>query len=166
MAEQISAGLMLYRLEGDKLEVFLAHPGGPFFARKDEGAWSIPKGLIEENEDLLSAAIREFREETGISPPTCARFIPLDSIKQKSGKVVHAWAFTGKENAPQKITSNTFTMEWPPNSGKKAEFPEIDKAEFFPADIARKNINPAQREFVDRLEKHLFDKDPVKKKEK
>ena len=114
------------------LQVLLAHPGGPYFVSKDDGAWSIPKGEPEPDEDLLLTAQREFEEETGLKPT--GPFIPLKPIQQKGGKIVHAWAFKG-DCDPATLKSNTFTMEWPPNSGRQMEFPEIDRAEFF--DLAR-----------------------------
>ena len=145
---QVSAGLLMYRKSGDVLEVFLVHPGGPFWARKDEGAWSIPKGLIEEGEDKLEAAKREFVEETSIFP--AEPFVFLGEIRQKSGKRVCAWAFERNCDLPS-MNSNTFTLEWPPNSGQMKEFPEIDKGEFFAVPTARRKINPHQAEFLDRL---------------
>lgn len=138
----------MYRTRDGAIEVLLAHPGGPFWARKDAGVWSIPKGEIKENEDLFLAAKREFEEEVGIAP--VGTYIPLGSIKQKGGKVVHAWAFEGNCE-PANITSGTFQMEWPPRSGEQKEFPEIDRAEFFSIEQAREKINAAQAEFLDRL---------------
>jgi predicted NUDIX family NTP pyrophosphohydrolase len=143
-----SAGLLLYRSKQNHLEVFLVHPGGPFWAKKDLGSWSIPKGEFQEGEDPLVAAQREFHEETGFS--INGEFKPLSSIKQKSGKVVHAWAIEGNVDQT-KIKSNTFEMEWPPKSGKMKEFPEIDKAEWFAIKVAREKINPNQAAFLDRL---------------
>src|SRR5271168_4872722 len=119
-----SAGLLMYRVRDGKLQVFLAHPGGPHFTHKDDGCWTIPKGEPEPDEDLLDAAKREFQEETGILPT--GPFIRLTPVKQKGGKIVHAWAFKGDWDG--EIVSNTFSMEWPPKSGRKAEFPEIDRA--------------------------------------
>ena len=149
MSGKESAGLLMYRMRNEKLEVFLAHHGGPFFRNKDEGSWSIPKGLVEEGEDPIDAAKREFEEETGIAPKP--PFIPLESIKQKDGKLVHAWAFEGDIPAHFKPTSNHFEIEWPPRSGKKQSFPEIDKAELFPLEMAEKKIIAAQADFIDRL---------------
>ena len=146
---RISAGLLMYRLRDSAPEVLLAHPGGPIWRRRDAGAWSIPKGLIEPGEEPLAAAIREFAEETGLAPE--GPYLELPSIRQKSGKIVHAWAFAG-DCDPAEIRSNTFTMEWPPRSGKTAEFEEIDRAEFFSPDEARRKINPAQRSLIDALE--------------
>jgi len=158
MIDKISAGLLMYRYRNGHLEVFLAHPGGPFFKNKDAGYWSIPKGEMDPGENSLNAAIREFSEETGIVPR--GEFIPLGSVVQKSGKTVHAWAFAGDWDGATPIKSNTFEMEWPPRSGKKQTFPEIDRAEFFPAARALKKINAAQREFIKRLE--LFFKEKGK----
>ena len=139
----------MYRFRDSVLEVFLVHPGGPFWAAKDEGAWSIPKGLIEPGEDALAAAKREFQEETSIlsSEP----FLGLGEIRQKSGKRILAWAFERRGDAPS-VKSNLFTMEWPPRSGLKKDFPEIDKGEFFALSEARRKINRSQGEFLDRLE--------------
>jgi predicted NUDIX family NTP pyrophosphohydrolase len=153
MAELLSAGLMMYSLKNSKLKIFLIHPGGPFFSKKDEGYWGIPKGLPEKDEDLFKAAKREFEEETGIVPE--GEFIPLDSVRQKSGKKVYAWAYEVENDAPIEITCNTFEMEWPLRSGKKQNFPEVDKGEFFTAEEAKKKINPSQKDFIDRLEKYL-----------
>jgi len=147
-----SAGLILYR-RGLNLQVLLAHPGGPFYARKDVGAWSIPKGEADPGEDLLSAARREFQEELGFSPD--GEFLPLGSVTQKSGKIVHAWAIEGQWD-PTLIKSNSFLMEWPPHSGKQAEFPEVDRAQFFDIEEARRRINPAQAELLTRLQQHLL----------
>ncbi len=149
---QVSAGLLMYRYQGAVLEIFLVHPGGPFWAGKDEGAWSIPKGLVNPEEDNLEAAQREFAEETSI--PASAPFIDLGEIRQKSGKRVLAWAFLGKGDIPR-IQSNLFTLEWPPRSGLKKDFPEIDKGEFFSLEDARMKINRSQAEFLDRLQAYL-----------
>jgi predicted NUDIX family NTP pyrophosphohydrolase len=146
---RVSAGLLMYRINDGKVEVLLAHPGGPFFRNKDEGAWSLPKGEIDSGEDLLDAAKREFTEETSITPT--GPFIPLAPVKQKGGKIVHAWAFKG-DCDPSKVVSNTFKMEWPPRSGRQMKFPEIDRAEFFDAATARQKINSAQMSLVDELE--------------
>ena len=123
-----SAGILLYRFNKKNLEVFLVHPGGPFWKNKDEGAWSIPKGEYEEDEDALQAAIREFKEETGVS--VSGDFIPLNTVKLKSGKYVKAWALE-KDIDSTAVKSNTFLLEWPPKSGKKIEVPEVDQAEWF-----------------------------------
>jgi predicted NUDIX family NTP pyrophosphohydrolase len=149
---KVSAGLVMYRKSESLLEVFLVHPGGPFWAKKEEGAWTIPKGLIEEGEDKLEAAKREFAEETSIFPS--GPFIYLGEIRQKSGKQVFAWAFEGNRD-PRPIKSNTFTLEWPPKSGRISEFPEIDQGEFFAIAEARRKINPQQAEFINRLAEHF-----------
>ncbi len=146
---RVSAGLLMYRRRGGELEVFLAHPGGPFFARKDAGAWSIPKGEVEPGEELLATARREFEEETGIHPGE--PLIPLGEVKQKGGKVVHAWAFEGDWPEGSRLRSNTFELEWPPGSGRVQVLPEIDRAELFGLATAREKINPAQAAFLDRL---------------
>jgi predicted NUDIX family NTP pyrophosphohydrolase len=145
-----SAGILLYRLTGDAPEVLLVHPGGPFWARKDLGVWSIPKGEYEEGEDPLACALREFEEETGTALPT-SRLVDLGDVRQKSGKLVTAWAAEGDLDAGA-VRSNTFTMEWPPRSGRTAEFPEIDRAEWFGVDAAREKLVPAQAELLDRLQ--------------
>jgi predicted NUDIX family NTP pyrophosphohydrolase len=143
-----SAGLLMFRRTGDALEVLLVHPGGPFWARKDQGAWTIPKGELEEGEDALTTAQREFQEETGIAP--CGPFHSLGRIKQKAGKVVHAWAFEGN-CAAETIRSNTVKVEWPRNSGQWKEIPEVDRAAWFRLDEARAKVNPAQVPFLDHL---------------
>jgi predicted NUDIX family NTP pyrophosphohydrolase len=145
---RVSAGLLMYRLRDGQLQVLLAHPGGPFFTNKDEGAWSIPKGEVEPGEDLLEAAGREFAEETGVTP--AGPFIALTPLKQKGGKIVHAWAFEG-ECDPGAIVSNTFTMEWPPRSGRWRAFPEIDRADFFDVAVARRKIHPGQVALIEEL---------------
>ena len=147
-----SAGILLYKLEQKELRVLLVHPGGPFWTNKDEGAWTIPKGELDENEDELSAAIREFKEETGIS--LSGQFIALTPVKQKSGKIILAWALEGDMN-PAKLSSNTFEVEWPPRSGKKKSFPEIDKAAWFNVQEAVQKINPAQVTLITELEGKL-----------
>jgi predicted NUDIX family NTP pyrophosphohydrolase len=144
-----SAGLLMFRRKTGALEVLLAHPGGPFFARKDEGVWTIPKGEAAPGEDLLTRARKEFEEELGIQPT--GHFFSLGSIKQKGGKTVYAWAFEGDLPDSFACKSNTFEMEWPPHSGKLTKFPEIDRAKFFLEKEARQKINPAQAEFLDRL---------------
>ncbi|HVZ96353.1 MAG TPA: NUDIX domain-containing protein [Chitinophagaceae bacterium] len=153
MTKKHSAGLLAFKKNSGKTEVFLVHPGGPFWKNKDEGAWSIPKGEIEENEDILKAAIREFEEETG--SPVSGEFILLRPVKQKSGKIIHAWAAEHDMDAT-KIVSNTFEMEWPPKSGKRQSFPEIDKGGWFSIAEARKKINGAQVEFLDELERKII----------
>ncbi|MFQ5584022.1 MAG: NUDIX domain-containing protein [Calditrichia bacterium] len=153
MNKKISAGLLMYRWKGNRMEVFLVHPGGPFFAKKDHGTWSIPKGELEEGEDFLDCAVREFQEEIGFQPQ--GKFIALGNIQQKGGTVVHAWAFEGDFKNNWTLKSNTFEIEWPPRSGRIESFPEIDRAEFFPLPEAKLKINPAQVEFLIRLEKML-----------
>jgi predicted NUDIX family NTP pyrophosphohydrolase len=138
----------MYRLHEGVLRVLLVHPGGPFFKNKDVGAWSIPKGEVEVDEDLLKCAQREFAEELGVN--VTGTFIPLTSVKQKGGKVVHAWACEG-DCDPTSFISNTFTMEWLPRSGQQLEFPEIDRADFFKVAVARRKINAAQVAFIDEL---------------
>jgi predicted NUDIX family NTP pyrophosphohydrolase len=139
----------MFRRKGDALEVLLVHPGGPFFARKGEGAWTIPKGETVAGEDLLARAQIEFEEEVGFRPR--GSWIELESITQRGGKTVHAWAFEGDLPESFKLKSNTFEMEWPPRSGKLKQFPEIDRAEFFGEEVARRKLNPAQVPFLDRL---------------
>ncbi len=136
-----------------KLEVLLAHPGGPYFARKDDGYWTIPKGLIEDGEPMLEAAKREFFEETSLEV-AADTFLPLGEVRQKGGKIVHAWAFQGDWD-PQNLRSNWFEMEWPPNSGRRQSFPEVDRACWFDLSEARIKMNPAQAEFLDRLQAAL-----------
>ena len=146
---RISAGLLMYRIHDGELQVLLAHPGGPFFKNKDEGAWSIPKGEVETGEELLETAMREFEEETGITPK--GPFIALAPIPQKGGKIVHAWAFEGNCD-PSAIVSNTFTMEWPPKSGRQMQFFEIDRADFFDVAAAKRKIKAAQAALIEELE--------------
>jgi predicted NUDIX family NTP pyrophosphohydrolase len=149
-----SAGILLYCK--DPLRVFLVHPGGPFWKRRDLAAWSIPKGEFLAGEEPLSAAIREFREETGHVLKADEAYRKLEPVKLKSGKIVHAWAlekFVDAEN----ITSNVFEIEWPPKSGKKIEIPEVDKAEWFAVDAALEKINEAQRQFILELSESLED---------
>jgi len=148
MSIKQSAGILLYRNTNNVLEVFLVHPGGPFFKNKDEGSWSIPKGEFLDDEEPLTAAKREFEEETG--QPIDGGFISLGSIKQKSGKTVYAWAVEGNINH-ETIFSNTCEVEWPPRTGKKITIPEIDRAEWFKVDEAKRKINPAQADLIDRL---------------
>jgi len=149
-----SAGLLMFRKNNELLEFLLVHPGGPFFRNKDNGAWTIPKGEAAEGEDLLVRAQLEFREELGVNP-SASDWIDLGTVKQKGGKTVHAWAFEGELPPDFVVASNTFTMEWPPRSGRTQEFPEIDRAEFFPIELAKEKINQAQVEFLDRLLEHL-----------
>jgi predicted NUDIX family NTP pyrophosphohydrolase len=155
---KISSGLLMFRKHNEELEVLLVHPGGPFFRNKDAGAWTIPKGEAAENEDLLTRAKLEFEEELGIPVGAAAKdggrgtdWIELGSVKQKGGKTVWAWAFPGDLGPDFKLASNTFEMEWPPRSGETAQFPEIDRASFFPLELARTKINPAQVVFLNRL---------------
>lgn len=157
MTQRISAGILLYRrapIAG--LEVLLGHPGGPFFAGRDLGHWSIPKGEVEPGEDLYDVARREFEEETGHAPPgpPVAAPIPLGSIVQKGGKTVHAWALEGDLD-PDTAVSNTFSMRWPPVVGAVTAFPEIDRVAWFAPEEARRRLKTAQAPFVDRLEEFL-----------
>jgi predicted NUDIX family NTP pyrophosphohydrolase len=147
-----SAGLLLYRFHTDGTEVLLVHPGGPFWAKKDDGAWSIPKGEFGPGEDPLDAAKRELEEETGIIAD--GTFIELTPLKQKSGKLIYAWALQ-KDIDPAGIKSNSFELEWPPRSGIKKSFPEIDRAEWFTMDAARNKINGGQVPLIDELEANL-----------
>jgi predicted NUDIX family NTP pyrophosphohydrolase len=147
-----SAGILLYRGTDGVIEFFLVHPGGPFFKHKDEGSWSIPKGEFTGDEEALIAAKREFEEETGQAID--GNFIELGNIRQKSGKIVHAWAVEGDINH-ETIFSNTCEIEWPPRSGKRLTIPEIDRAGWFNAEIAKKKINPAQAPLIDKLISHL-----------
>jgi predicted NUDIX family NTP pyrophosphohydrolase len=154
-ARKKSAGLLLYRSETVGLEVLLVHPGGPFWQRKDEGAWSIPKGEIDEGEDELAAARREFSEETGYTPKGTAH--DLGSVRQPSGKDVHVWAVQDDWDATR-LVSNTFDVEWPPHSGHTHTFPEVDKAAWFDLDAARTKILKGQIAFLDRLVAYLAEK--------
>jgi predicted NUDIX family NTP pyrophosphohydrolase len=149
MAGKRSAGILLFRRRDGELEVLLVHPGGPFWTSKDLGAWSIPKGEHDPDEDARACALREFEEETG-SAPSPGDLADLGEVRQKAGKVVHAWAVEGDLD-PATIRSNTFTIQWPPRSGQMKEFPEVDRAEWFALDAARERINPAQAAFLDRL---------------
>jgi predicted NUDIX family NTP pyrophosphohydrolase len=144
-----SAGLLLYRRAGPTIEVLIAHPGGPFWARRDEGAWTIPKGQIEDGEEALGVARREFREETGHEPPAGAT-IALGEIELKSGKVVAGWAVEGDLD-PDVARSNEFEVEWPPRSGRMIRVPEVDRVAWVSPAAARRLLNPAQAAFVDRL---------------
>ena len=151
--KRVSAGILMFRRKNGSLELFLAHPGGPFFFKKDEGHWTIPKGEPDENEDLIDAAKREFEEETGIKP--VGGLIELGSITQKGGKEVFGWAVEGDlpENFEHKC--NTVNLEWPPKSGEYKAFPEIDKVEFFNVSDAKKKIKEAQIPFIERLQIYL-----------
>jgi predicted NUDIX family NTP pyrophosphohydrolase len=145
----VSAGLLLFRRTAGGLEVFLAHPGGPFWAKRDAGAWSIPKGLVEEGEEPLAAACREFAEETGCHPP--GPFQSLGSVMQKSRKLVYAWACEGDAD-PGRVRSNEVRLEWPRGSGRWLTFPEVDRCAWFDLKTAHRKINPAQQAFLDRLD--------------
>jgi len=144
----VSAGLLLFRRSSGAVEVFIAHPGGPFWASRDAGAWTIPKGAVDEGEDLLDTARREFLEETGIVAQ--GPFIPLGAVKQKSGKTVHAWAWEGDAD-PASIVSNETRSEWPRGSGRWVTFPEVDRCAWFDLATARRKMNPAQAELLPRL---------------
>jgi predicted NUDIX family NTP pyrophosphohydrolase len=145
----VSAGLLLYRRSPNGLEIFLAHPGGPFWKARESGAWTIPKGVIDPEEDPLDAARREFTEETGIEPQ--GPFVPLGSIRQRAGKTIHAWAWEGDADA-NSTTSNEMRTEWPRGSGRWITFPEVDRCAWFGSVTAKARINPAQAELIDRLE--------------
>jgi predicted NUDIX family NTP pyrophosphohydrolase len=147
-----TAGILMFRRTGAEPELLLAHPGGPFWAKKDDGAWTIPKGMCDAGEEPLAAAIREFHEETGFTAE--GPFIPLGAFKQPGGKTVHAWAVEG-DCDPVLLVSNSFTMQWPPRSGKQAQFPEIDRAGWFRADEARRKILKGQAPLIDALLRHL-----------
>ncbi len=143
-----SAGILLYRKQNNRIELFLVHPGGPFWQKKDIGVWTIPKGEFADNEEAFEAAKREFEEETGVS--LSGNFIELTPVKQKAGKVIYAWALEGDVDAAN-ISSNSFKIEWPPKSGRYKEFPEVDKAEWLSEEQAKEKINPAQARLVDEL---------------
>lgn len=153
--EKVSAGLLMYRVCDGIFQVLLVHPGGPFWQHKENGAWSIPKGGINKGEDPLAAAKREFTEETGF--PSHGPFIPLTAVRQKSGKTVHAWAFLG-DCDPARVQSINFEMEWPPYSGQKRKFPEVDRAAFFHLEEAQKKIISAQAAFIQELLRKLNEK--------
>jgi len=150
---RLSAGILLFRKRDGRLEVLLGHPGGPFFARKDEGSWTVLKGEADPGEELQAVARREFAEETGSQPPD-GTMLELGEIRQKGGKTVVAWALAGDLN-PTTARSNTFEMEWPPRSGRRRAFPEIDRVEWFGMDEARRRLKAAQVPFLDRLEERL-----------
>ena len=152
MAKKNSAGILLHRLRGSGIEVFLVHPSSPFWATKDAGAWSIPKGEFEAGEDPLEAAKREFKEETGFAVE--GNFIELTPVKQPGGKVVYAWAVMGDCEA-ESIKSNTFSLEWPPRSGKRKEFPEVDRAGWFTPEVAREKILKGQLNFLEELKRMI-----------
>ncbi len=145
----------MYRLRDGQLEVLLAHPGGPFFARKDAGHWTVPKGEIESGEDYLATAIREFKEEVGVEVAPGTRFLELGSIRQRGGKIGHAWAFEGDYDDSAPVKTSTFKMEWPPGSGQWQAFPEVDRLKFFPLAKARQMIKATQVPLLERLEQLL-----------
>ena len=151
---KLSAGLLVHRRTGGELEVLLVHPGGPFWAKKDDGAWSVPKGEYEPDEDPLGVALREFEEEIGAEPPDHATAVSLGELRQPSGKVVRAWAVEGDLDVSE-VRSNTFEMEWPPRSGRTQEFPEVDRAGWFGLEEARRKLLRGQVGFLDRLEELL-----------
>ena len=153
MARKQSAGLLMFRETAGALEVLLVHPGGPFWARRDEGAWSIPKGELEGSEDPLDAARREFEEETG-TPAAQGECIALDPVRQPSGKIVHAFALRGDFEVSA-LKSNRFSLEWPPKSGQRQEFPEVDRAEWLSIEAAKRKIIKGQLPFITQLEGHL-----------
>jgi predicted NUDIX family NTP pyrophosphohydrolase len=149
MPAKVSAGLLVYRLTSASLELLLVHPGGPFWAKKDDGAWFIPKGELEVGEEPLAAARREFREELGLDPPG-AEPLELGTVKNKGGKLIHAWGLAGDLDLGE-VRSNTFELEWPPRSGKTREFPEVDRAEYFAVERALEKMHPAEQPFIERL---------------
>ena len=155
MAAKESSGVLLYRKAGEGIEVLLVHPGGPYWAKKDLGAWTIPKGEVDEGEDLPACALRELEEELGSLPPVSTTdLVELGSVRQKSRKTVHGWAAEADFD-PMTLDSNTFEMEWPPRSGRRRQFPEVDRAEWFAPEAAKEKLIEAQAEFVDRLLAHL-----------
>lgn len=154
MSGKTSAGILLYRMAENGLEVFLVHPGGPYWAKKDEGAWSVPKGEFEASEDSLDAAKREFKEETGFD--ITGNFMELTPLRQPNGKVVYVWAIEGNIDATS-IKSNMFSMEWPPRSGKEQDFPEVDKGGWFKIAQAQEKLLPGQRGFLEQLKKIIVD---------
>lgn len=155
MAAKRSAGVLLFRRTGGAPEFLLVHPGGPYWSKRDKGAWSIPKGEVEPGEEIRACALREMREELGPAPELDPeRMIELGQIRQRSGKVVEAWGAEGDFD-PEALDSIAFAMEWPPRSGRESEFPEVDRAEWFGAEQAREKILPAQAAFIDRLLEHL-----------
>jgi len=155
---RISAGLLMFRRTNDEIEVLLAHPGGPFFARKDDGVWTIPKGEAAVGEDLLTRAQIEFEEEIGLRPKNLQQWIELGWIQQKGGKIVHAWAFEGDLPESFQCKSNLFELEWPPRSGKHQSFPEVDRACFFSDKAARRKLKSRQVRFLDRLHAALTER--------
>lgn len=160
--DRLSAGILLFRRGAAGLEVFLVHPGGPYFASRDAGVWSLPKGEVEADEDPLEVALREFAEETGQELETCAPGAaprPLGGVRQRGGKQVLAWAVEGDWPAGAELVSNAFEIEWPPRSGRRQRFPEVDRGGFFQVDVAREKLNPAQAELLDRLLARLEEED-------
>jgi predicted NUDIX family NTP pyrophosphohydrolase len=155
VATKRSAGILLFRSAADGPQLLLVHPGGPYWAKRDRGAWTIPKGEYEEGESAQACALRELGEELGAAPELDAdALIDLGAVRQKSGKVVEAWAAEGDFD-PARLASNNFSLEWPPRSGREREFPEVDRAEWFDPERAREKILPAQGELIDRLLEHL-----------
>ena len=153
MAAKVSAGVLLFRRTSGSLEVLLVHPGGPFWSKKDDGAWFLPKGEIEPDEEPLACAKREFREELGHEPPA-GEYKSLGDVKNKSGKKIFAWAVEG-DFEPALLVSNTFRLEWPPRSGIEQDFPEVDRASFFSGEEARRKVHPAELPLLERLEQIL-----------
>jgi predicted NUDIX family NTP pyrophosphohydrolase len=151
---KLSAGVLVFRVRDGTPQVLLVHPGGPFWKARDDGAWSVPKGEYDAGEEPLDAAMREFREELGVEPPGDGEPVFLGELRQSSGKRVSAWAIEGDLD-PATTQSNTFTMEWPPRSGRQAEFPEVDRAGWFGLDDARRKLVRGQAGFIDRLEELL-----------
>jgi predicted NUDIX family NTP pyrophosphohydrolase len=147
---KLSAGLLLHRSTTDRVEVLLVHPGGPYWAKRDDGAWSLPKGEYGEDEDPFEVAVREFREELGVDPPPDRPAVSLGQLRQPGGKRVSAWALEGDMDVTT-VRSNTFTMEWPPGSGRAREYPEVDRAGWFNLKDARRKLLPGQVGFIDRL---------------
>lgn len=156
-ASLVSAGLLMYRTRVNRVQVFLGHPGGPYFAHKDHGYWGIPKGLLNDGEEPLAAAQREFEEETGVKPE--GDFVELGTVVQQSGKLVHAWAFEKDWDESAGINSNLIPVEWPPGTGRVVEIPEVDRAFYFNLAEAREKIAPSQIAFLDRLEALLLNRE-------
>ena len=154
MPPKRSAGILLYRRRASLIEVLLVHPGGPFWRNKDDGAWFLPKGELEADEDPLSAAMREFREELGAAPPA-AEPLSLGTVKNKSGKLIFAWALEG-DFEPADLQSNTFSVEWPPRSGKLRDFPEVDRAAFFSFEVGATKIHSAELPLLERLKRAVL----------